>query len=73
MTHDTIRVQTVEGEPGVLLPQELLDELGWQLGDTLCIVRTEHGLELFPCDRIAVEVFEVAREKHRGAFRRLAE
>lgn len=75
MTYARVKVQAIGECAGVILPKEVLDELQAGVGDTLHLVRTEHGFELTACDPAVEEAgtgFEVIRQKHANAFRELS-
>jgi antitoxin component of MazEF toxin-antitoxin module len=69
-----VQVREVDDSAGIILPPDVMAELGVGIGDTLRLVRTERGYLLTPEDESgAMEGFEIIRQKHRAAFRELAE
>ena len=70
-----LKVQKIGNSAGVILPKELLAELGAEIGGTLSVTRTERGLELFVSDDEFDTQMEIAREimaRRRRALRELA-
>jgi len=70
-----LKVQKIGNSAGVILPKELLAELGAEIGGTLSAVRTQRGIELFVSDDEFERQMEIAREvmtRRRRALRELA-
>lgn len=70
-----LKLIPIGNSTGVVIPKELLRELGAQQGDTLFPVRTPNGVELRRVDPDFVEEMELAREimrKDRAILRELA-
>jgi putative addiction module antidote len=70
-----LKVQKIGNSAGVILPKELLEELGAEVGGTLAVSRTPRGLELFVSDSEFDRQMEIAREvmvRRRRALRELA-
>lgn len=43
LTHFTVRVEQQDDDLILPLPQELLDQLGWDIGDTLVWTKLDNG------------------------------
>ena len=72
----SVKVRKVGTSLGVVLPKELLAELGLGEGDELYVVRNPDGVLLTPHDPETQEVLEDARDfmhLHMGAMNKLAE
>jgi putative addiction module antidote len=73
---DPLKVRKIGNSSGVVLPENLLDEMGVEEGDDLFAVREADGsLRLTPYDPDFAEAVEDARafmDSHRNAFRELA-
>ena len=70
-----LKIRKIGGSLGVVLPKELLAELGVGEGDLLYPVRTPEGVGLTPYDPEFAEAIEDARDfmrRHRNAMRELA-
>ena len=70
-----LKIRKIGGSLGVVLPKELLAELGVGEGDLLYPVRTPEGVGLTPYDPEFAETIEDARDfmrRHRNAMRELA-
>ena len=70
-----LKIRKIGGSLGVVLPKELLAELGVGEGDLLYPVRTPEGMRLAAYDPKFVEVLEDSRDfmrRHRNAMRELA-
>ena len=68
-------MQKIGNSAGVILPKELLAELGAEIGGTLSVVRTAKGIELFVSDDEFDKQMKIAREvmvRYRDALRELA-
>jgi putative addiction module antidote len=74
---DTPKIRKVGNSSGVILPKDLLEDMGMEGGDELFVVREADGsLRLTPYDPDFAEAVEDARafmDSHRDAFRELAE
>ena len=71
----TLKIRKIGGSLGVVLPKELLAELGVGEGDQLYPVRTPEGVRFVPHDPKFVQVLEDSRDfmrRHRNAMRELA-
>jgi len=71
-----LKIRKVGGSLGVVLPKEILAELGVGEGDRLYPVRTPDGLQLAAYDPDFAEVMDDARDfmrRHRNALKRLAD
>lgn len=73
---DTLKIRKIGNSSGVILPKNLLDEMGVEDGDNLFVVREPDGsLRLTPYDPDFAEAVEDARafmDSHRNAFQELA-
>jgi putative addiction module antidote len=72
----TLKIRKIDGSLGVVLPKELLSELGVGEGDLLYPVRTPQGVCLTTYDPDFVEAIEAGRDfmrKHPNAMKKLAE
>lgn len=70
-----LKLIPIGNSTGVIIPKDLLQELGAGAGDTLFPVRTAHGIELRPADPDFEREMELAREimrRRRSALRELA-
>ncbi len=70
-----LKIRKIGTSLGLVLPKELLAELGVGEGDKLYPVRTPDGVELTPYDPEFAEVLEDNRDymrRHRNAMRELA-
>jgi putative addiction module antidote len=70
-----LKVQKFGNSAGVILPKELLAELGTEIGGTLSVARTEKGIELSVSDAEFERQMKIAREvmvQYRDALRELA-
>jgi putative addiction module antidote len=70
-----LKVQKIGNSAGVILPKELLEELGAEVGGTLSVTRTENGIELSLSDAEFERQMKIAREvmvRYRDALRELA-
>ena len=71
----SLKLIPIGNSTGVILPKEVLRELGAEQGQSISYVKTPHGIELRPYDAEFERQMEVAREvmrRHRAAFRELA-
>lgn len=70
-----LKLIPIGNSTGVILPKELLSELGAEQGQTISYVKTPNGIELRPYDAEFEAQMKVAREvmqRHRVALRELA-
>ena len=70
-----ITLRKIGGSIGAILPKEITDSLKVGAGDTLSVVRTEHGILLTPFDPVFEEgmrAFEEVNREYRNALRELA-
>ena len=70
-----LKLIPIGNSTGVILPKEVLRELGAEQGDSVSYVKTPAGIELRPSDPDFDEQMEVAREvmrRRRSALRELA-
>jgi putative addiction module antidote len=70
-----LKIRKIGGSYGVVLPKEVLDDLGVAEGDALYPVRTEDGVRLTPYDPDFAAVLDSTRDymrRHRNALRELA-
>ena len=70
-----LKIRKIGGSLGVVLPKELLGELGVGEGDLLYPVLTSDGLGLTPYDPDFANALEDGRDfmrRHRNAMRELA-
>ena len=70
-----LKIRKIGGSLGVVLPKELLGELGVGEGDRLYPVRTPEGIQFTPYDPDFAKALEDGRDfmrRHRNAMRELA-
>ena len=70
-----LKIRKIGGSLGVVLPKELLGELGIGEGDLLYPVRTPDGVSFTPYDPDFAKALEDGRDfmrRHRNAMRELA-
>lgn len=70
-----LKITAIGNSAGIILPKELLAQLGVEKGDTLAVVNTPGGIELTPYDPTFDEQMKVARDvmaRYRNALRELA-
>ena len=70
-----LKVRRVGNSHGVVLPKEILNELGIGENDVLILTRTAEGIALTPYDpnfADAMKIFEDGRKRYRNALRELA-
>ncbi len=70
-----VKITAIGNSAGIVLPKEVLAQLGVDKGDSLSVVRTPNGIELSPYDPTFDEQMAVAREimaRYRNALRELA-
>lgn len=71
----TLKIKKIGNSAGVILPKELLAQIGAEIGHTLSVSRTSRGLELAPAEPDFDAQMAVAREvmaRRRRALRELA-
>jgi putative addiction module antidote len=72
---NALKVKKIGNSAGVILPKELLAELGTDVGGTLSVVRTPRGIELSAAQPDFDRQMAAAREvmvRYRDALRELA-
>ena len=72
----SVKVRKVGASLGVVIPKELLAELGLGEGDTIYPVRTPGGILLTTHDPETLQVLENTKDfmrRHAGAMKKLAE
>lgn len=70
-----LKLIAIGNSTGVILPKELLQELGAEQGQSISFVKTPNGIELRPYEADFEHQMEVAREvmrRRRSALRELA-
>lgn len=70
-----LKITAIGNSAGVILPKEVLAQLGVDKGDSLSVVRTPNGIELSPYDPTFDEQMKIARDimaRYRNALRELA-
>ena len=70
-----LKVQKIGNSAGVILPKDLLAELGAEVGGTLSVTRTPRGIELAVSEANFDEQMAAMRQvmvKYRQALRELA-
>ncbi len=70
-----LKIQKIGNSAGVILPKEMLAELGAEIGGTLSVARTSKGVELYVSDAEFDRQMAAAREvmvRYRDALRELA-
>jgi putative addiction module antidote len=70
-----VKITAIGNSAGIILPKEVLAQLGVDKGDSLSVVRTPNGIELTPYDPTFDEQMKVARDvmaRYRNALRELA-
>lgn len=75
MMNLTVRVERIGHAAGIILPQEVLDALGVETGDSLYLVQTPRGYELTRDDPLMADAmagFGEIRDRHRKAFKDLS-
>lgn len=71
----SLKLIPIGNSTGVILPKELLQELGARPGDTLSVVRTPEGIELRATEAEFDAEMEIMRDvmrRRRSALRELA-
>ena len=70
-----LKITAIGNSAGVILPKEVLAQLGVDKGDSLSVVTTPNGIELSAYDPTFDEQMKVARDimaRYRNALRELA-
>jgi putative addiction module antidote len=70
-----LKIRKVGSSAGVILPKDLLQHMGLEIGDELAVNLSDSGLELtFNNEDFSrrVRAFERSRRKFRNAYRELA-
>ena len=70
-----LKLIPIGNSTGVILPKEVLSELGAEQGQSVSCVKTPHGIELRPYDADFERQMEVLRgvmKRRRNALRELA-
>ena len=70
-----LKLIPIGNSTGVILPKDVLRDLGAEQGQHISYIKTPHGIELRPYNAEFERQMEVAREvmrRHRAAFRELA-
>ncbi len=70
-----VKITAIGNSAGIILPREVLAQLGVDKGDTLSVVTTPNGIELSAYDPTFDEQMKVARDvmaRYRNALRELA-
>lgn len=70
-----LKLIAIGNSTGVILPKDLLQELGVDQGDSLFPVHTPNGIELRPSDSDFAEEMKILRDvmrRRRSALRELA-
>lgn len=71
----SLKITKIGNSAGVILPKELLAHLNVQIGETLSVVTTPHGIELSSAEPDFEEQMVVARQvmaRRKRALRELA-
>ncbi|HEX8366432.1 MAG TPA: AbrB/MazE/SpoVT family DNA-binding domain-containing protein [Allosphingosinicella sp.] len=72
---NALTIKKIGNSAGLILPKDVLAQLGAEVGDTLSVVRTPRGIELAAADPEFDRQMAIARqvmEDHRQALRELA-
>jgi putative addiction module antidote len=70
-----LKITAIGNSAGVILPKEVLAQLGVDKGDTVSVVKTPNGIELTAYDPTFDEQMTIARDimaRYRNALRELA-
>jgi putative addiction module antidote len=70
-----VKIRKIGNSEGIIIPKEMLDRLGVQMGDEVTIVLQDDGLRIVPQSVDLNKQLEAAREamdKYRVALRELA-
>jgi putative addiction module antidote len=70
-----LKITAIGNSAGIILPKEVLAQLGVDKGDSLSVVSTPNGIELSAYDPTFDEKMKVARDimaRYRNALRELA-
>jgi putative addiction module antidote len=72
---NALKIKKIGNSAGVILPKDVLAQLGAEVGDTLSVVKTPRGVELSAAQPDFEAQMKVAREimvRYRDALRELA-
>jgi putative addiction module antidote len=72
---NALKIKKIGNSAGVILPKELLAQLGAEVGDSLSVVKTPRGVELSAAQPDFDAQMKAAREvmvRYRDALRELA-
>lgn len=75
MATTLLTVRRIGNSQGVIIPKDVLSELGVEVGDSLFAIRTPDGVRLTAFDPDFAEAMEAGRDymrRHRNALRELA-
>lgn len=70
-----LKITAIGNSAGIILPKEVLAQLGVDKGDSVSVVKTPNGIELTAFDPTFDEQMAVARDimaRYRNALRELA-
>ena len=70
-----LKIRKIGNSHGLVLPKDILSELGVGENDVLILTRTPQGIALTPYDpnlADAMKAFEEGRKRYRNALRELA-
>jgi putative addiction module antidote len=70
-----LKITAIGNSAGIILPKEVLAQLGVDKGDSLSVVATPNGIELSAYDPTFDEQMKIARDimaRNRNALRELA-
>jgi putative addiction module antidote len=70
-----LKITAIGNSAGIILPKEVLAQLGVDKGDSLSVVATPNGIELSAYDPTFDEQMKIARDimaRYRNALRELA-
>jgi putative addiction module antidote len=70
-----VKITAIGNSAGIILPKEVLAQLGVDKGDSLSVVTTPNGIELSAYDPTFDEQMKIARDimaRYRNALRELA-
>ena len=72
----TLNIVAIEDRLGFLLPEALMQEMGWKQGDVLCATRARDGFRLTPYSDVFAQQMagvESVMAEHADVFRELAQ
>ena len=72
---NALKIKKIGNSAGLILPKEVLAQLGAEIGDSLSVVKTPRGVELSPAQPDFDTQMAIAREvmaRRRQALRELA-